>query len=222
MFPFSNCWLSCYSCYTGRKLRIRKTPQFVWGPRKDWSEGSDRWHKPVHLVCPRIIAHSVEALAPLGCNFYFLILSWDFVFVHGPSAADFTERSGGAAGMVREQMECSKVRDAVAPEPALPSLCVTWKKLKLETNYGCWSFILIFKFILLHWDINCGAVPPTESSDLITSLFHKQGVTKEQKLCETPVKFKCPIPFNLGVLSLLLFLADTNSWSHVISLIWII
>lgn len=82
-------------------------------------------HKPVHLVFSRIIAHSVEALASLGCNFYLLILCSDFFIVQGRSVAAFTEKSGNTVGMVREQMKWSKVRDTVAPEPALLSMCVT-------------------------------------------------------------------------------------------------
>lgn len=78
----------------------------------------------------------------------------------------------------------------------------------------CWSFILIFKFILLHWNITAELSLPQKAQ--VLSLFHKQ------KLCETLVKFKCPIPFKLDGLALLLFLADTNNWSHVINLIWII
>lgn len=82
-------------------------------------------HKPVHLVSPRIIAHSVEASASLDCNFYLLILCSGFFIVQGCSVAAFTGNSGNAVGVVREQMEWSKVRDTVAPELALPSMCVT-------------------------------------------------------------------------------------------------
>lgn len=73
----------------------------------------------------RIIAHSVEALASLGFNFHFLILSSMFFIVRGQSVAAFTEKSGNTIGMVGEQMKWSKGRDTVAPEPALPSVCIT-------------------------------------------------------------------------------------------------
>lgn len=82
-------------------------------------------HKPVHLVSSRIIEHSVEPLASLGCNFHFLILSSGFFIVHAQSVAAFTEKSGNTIGMAGEQMKWSKGRDTVAPEPALPSACIT-------------------------------------------------------------------------------------------------
>lgn len=48
-----------------------------------------------------------------------------FFIVHGQSVAAFTEKSGNTIGMVGEQMKWSKGRDTVAPEPALPSVCIT-------------------------------------------------------------------------------------------------